>query len=145
MDYRHTQIGWLIIALIAGGAVALLIFGGNGALSRPNREIAAAVLAVSLLLFYSLTVQVKDGILSCGFGLGLIRRKIPLADIMAVRSVRNPWYAGWGIRWLPGEYLLWNVSGTQAVEIDLKNGTRFRIGTDQPEALVEAIQSHKIH
>jgi hypothetical protein len=35
---------------------------------------------------------------------------------------------------------VWNVSGFQAVELTLKDGSRFRIGTDEPEALVHAIE-----
>ena len=62
--------------------------------------------------------------------------------IAEVRSVRNPWHAGWGIRWFPGRYLLWSVSGFQAVEVVTKDGNRFRIGTDEPEMLVQAIQTN---
>ena len=44
---------------------------------------------------------------------------------------------------MPGQYWLWNVSGLQAVELVLNNGKRFRIGTDEPENLVNAIQINK--
>ena len=58
------------------------------------------------------------------------------------RAVRNPWYTGWGIRLGPG-YVLWNVSGRGAVELDLASGRRFRVGTDEPAALVSAIERGK--
>jgi hypothetical protein len=35
---------------------------------------------------------------------------------------------------------LYNVAGRGAVEITLKGGRRFRIGTDEPERLCYAIQ-----
>ena len=55
------------------------------------------------------------------------------------REVRNPWYTGWGIR-LGSGYVLWNVSGFDAVELDFASGRRFRVGTDEPSALVSAIE-----
>jgi hypothetical protein len=54
--------------------------------------------------------------------------------------VRNPWYYGWGIRITP-DGLLYNVSGTRAVEITLTDGSKLRLGTDEPEALCQAIRS----
>ena len=53
--------------------------------------------------------------------------------------MRNPWYVGWGIRLGPG-YWLWNVSGLSAVELVLADDRRFRVGTDEPEALSRAIE-----
>ena len=35
---------------------------------------------------------------------------------------------------------MYNVSGLDAVEIELKGGGRFRIGTDEPDELVRAIR-----
>lgn len=97
----------------------------------------------ALFLFYALTVEIQNNIITCSFGIGLIRKSIPLSEVQAVRAVQNPWYAGWGIRWIPGQYWLWNVSGFRAVELTMKDGKRFRIGTDEPEALVHAIESNK--
>jgi hypothetical protein len=37
--------------------------------------------------------------------------------------------------------MLYNVSGTDAVEIELRSGRRFRIGTDEPKVLAQAIQT----
>ena len=58
-------------------------------------------------------------------------------DATAVRVVRNRWWYGLGIRWFPGG-TLWNVWGLDAVEFDLGSGRALRIGTDQPEQLLEA-------
>ncbi len=46
------------------------------------------------------------------------------------------WYYGWGIRgWLWPKMWIYNVSGFDAVEIKLKNGKMYRIGTDEPKKL----------
>jgi len=39
-----------------------------------------------------------------------------------------------------GRYWVYNVSGLEAVEVTLRSGKRFRIGTDEPEALLTALQ-----
>jgi hypothetical protein len=91
-------------------------------------------------MFFSLTVEIEKNALTCRFGVGLIRKDIPLSEVSHVSAVLNPWWVGWGIRWIPGQYWVWNVSGFQAVELTLKDGSRFRIGTDEPEALVHAIE-----
>jgi hypothetical protein len=55
-----------------------------------------------------------------------------------VAAVTNPWYYGWGIRWTP-KGPLYNVSGFEAVEIRMLSGKSFRIGTDEPDLLRQAI------
>ena len=139
--YRHTQVGWVILALLA--AFAFFFWRG-----LPPEAAAAArlpflvVAAVLLLGFSALTVEVDDEAIRLRFGVGLVRKRIPLADVGAWRAVRNPWYSGWGIRLGPNG-VLWNVSGFDAVELDLPGGRRFRVGTDEPAELVAAIARAK--
>jgi len=92
-----------------------------------------------LLLFSTLTVIVSDGWLECRFGVGLIWRRIRLSDVRNAEAVRNKWYYGWGIRLTPHGWL-WNVAGLDAVELTFANGKKFRIGTDEPGRLLEAIR-----
>jgi hypothetical protein len=144
--YRHTQIGWLIWAL----CVPLLLFSGVIALLawRDGESIygfaALAVPVAVLLLFPSLTVTVDDGAVEIQYGTGLIRKRFPLAEVDTAEPVRNPWIAGWGIRllWLGGGKMGWlfNISGLEAVELRMKDGRVYRIGTDEPQALHAAIQ-----
>jgi hypothetical protein len=101
---------------------------------------ALAVLVFSMILFGSLTVTVTPETLKVWFGPGLIRKAFRLEDIRDSRVVRNPWYYGWGVRLTPHGWLF-NVSGFEAVELDLSSGGRFRIGTDEPGRLHEAVQA----
>jgi hypothetical protein len=136
--YRHTQTGWLIIAIL--GVVLLYILLVAFALGwHPIAMVVFLVLAVVLALFYSLTVEIRQGLLECRFGVGLIRRQIQLSEIRDARAVRNRWWYGWGIRLTPHGWL-WNVSGLDAVELDLTGERRFRIGTDRPEELAAAVR-----
>jgi hypothetical protein len=144
MTYRHTQVGTVIIGAVVGMALItlLILVPAAGSIAW----LALAVLAITgavLATFFSLTVEIDKSTLTCRFGVGLIQRNILLSDIDHARAVLNPWFVGWGIRWIPGGYWVWNVSGFQAVELTMKDGRRFRIGTDEPEALVHAIELSK--
>jgi hypothetical protein len=55
-------------------------------------------------------------------------------------AVRSRWWEGRGIRFT-SQGMLYNVSGTRAVEVQLRDGTRFRLGTDEPERLGDAIRA----
>ncbi len=137
LHYRHTQIGWVILGVLAAIGVLVaprLPAGGFGVPGGP----LLAVLAVLLLLFATLTVEIDKEAIRVRFGVGLIRKRFELAEVRGWEAVRNPWYCGWGIRLGP-RGVLWNVSGHDAVELTLADGRRFRIGTDEPAALVAAI------
>ena len=143
MVYKHTQSGILNIAaltLIFFAVFALFPLLITEFLS-PVSISAAVMMAAAAILFYALRVEIREDMIICTFGIGLIRKQIMLSEIEMIRKVRNPWYAGWGIRWAPGEYWMWNIAGLNAVELVMKNGKKFRIGTDEPEKLYEAIQS----
>ena len=143
MEYRHTQFSTVIIFAVGIVVAAILVrFLINGSI-HPIEAGVGILLLITLFLFASLTVEIKYGSVICRFGPGLVRKKIKLSDVTDVRPVTNPWLAGWGIRWIPSRYMLWNVSGFQAVELTLTNGKKFRIGTDEPKSLVQAIQINK--
>ena len=37
---------------------------------------------------------------------------------------------------------MYDIWGLDAVELDLQSGKKFRIGTDEPDALIAALTSH---
>lgn len=137
--YRHTQIGWAIIgAMIVVAAISLPVVAAIGAGTLPLVFVAAILLVMAM--FLTLTVIVDDTHLAFRFTFALIGKRIALTDIRHYKTVRNPWYYGWGIHLYPGG-VLYNVSGFQAVEIMLKGGTRLRIGTDEPGPVCRAIKA----
>ena len=137
--YKHTQIGYLMIFIIGTGLYLLLNFFY---LHGFNILFIAvfAVLAVCLALFAALTVNVDSRDVALRFGIGLIRKKFPVNGIETAGVVRNPWYYGWGIRRTPDGWL-YNVSGLIAVELRMKSGEKYRIGTDDPIRLLNAIET----
>ncbi|MEN6518820.1 MAG: hypothetical protein ABFC38_11705 [Methanospirillum sp.] len=143
--YRHTQRADLLL-LIFGGAVAITLivgsaaFGGRDPIALAIATPVLAVLAVVLVLFSSLTVVVDHEVLRIAFGLGLVRYAWPLDRVRAWQVVRNPWWYGWGIHLTPGGWL-YNVSGSEAVEIVISDGRRRRIGTDDPAGFMAALEA----
>jgi hypothetical protein len=125
------------------GVVLIIVFFLMSGSIQSTGVTLAALLLVVLSFFSSLTVEIMDRNVICYFGPGLIRKKIALTDIREVQLAHNPWTVGWGIRWMAGRYWLWNVSGLDAVELTLTSGKKIRIGTDEPETLVRAIQVNK--
>ena len=137
-QYQHIQIGYLMITVYTLGilfiACLMAIYGFNWI-----AFVVLIILGVCLVLFATLTVVIDEDVLEIRFGPGVIRKKFPLKDIESCRVVKNPWYYGWGIRLTPHGWL-YNVSGFHAVEIKMKTGKKYRIGTDVPNDLEKTIK-----
>ena len=147
--YTHTQSGTAILwslgaaAIITVGSLALTTraTGGISALPKAALAIVGVVLLILLataVVFSRLNVRVDNGELSWRFGLGLLEHRVPLSDIVSANVVTNPIWAGFGVRRLPDAWL-YNVSGTKAVELVMRDGRRVRVGSDEPEALLQAV------
>jgi len=136
--YRHTQAG-IVIVVAVGITAAALVFGVYwGPLPR-FALLLAAVLAICIRVFGSLTVDIDSDTLLVRFGFGLVRKRFILSEVLSAQPVRNRWYHGWGIHPMRRGWV-YNVSGFDAVEIELRDGSVHRIGTDEPQALAVAIK-----
>lgn len=136
-EYEHTQIGYLLLILYS----AVLLFIGYLIIVTgftPFSLTGLIIMLIALGLFATLTVVVDEQMIKIRFGLGVIRKGFRLKDIEAYRVVENPWYYGWGVRYTPRGWLF-NVSGFSAIELQMKNGKLYRIGTDDPEGLAKAV------
>jgi len=136
--YEHTQVGYLIIVAVAAAMVAIGIILATAGINW-IAIVVLVVLAVALVLFPSLTVVIWEEELEVRFGPGSIRKRFKLNEIQSCQAVKIPWYYGWGIRLTP-HGVLFRVSGFQAVEINLRTGKRYLIGTDVPQELEEALR-----
>jgi hypothetical protein len=144
--YKHIQIGYAAIVIVF--AVILGIFAKAAFESRVGFDwklhtIAGIAIVAIGGLFSSLTIRVENGRLSWHFAIPAVRNSIPLKDIMSVEIVRNPLIYGWGMHMIRRGWV-YNVSGRGAVEVNLHDGTRLRLGTDEPEALIRAITQQGI-
>ncbi len=139
MNYKHTQIGYLVIFALLG---TVLLFGTILTQEDLNYPILVFMILILLLLssFVTLQVTLDEKYLKIKFGYGIYRKSFLLQEIISVKTVRNHWYYGWGIRvWFWPYMLIYNISGFDAVEIRMKNNKIYRIGTDEPQKLERAI------
>ena len=136
--YRHYQSPrWFMLIAAPVFSCIILFLVTTGSFS-----IAWTVILIGLIvgtLFWGLTVEVNKDIIRLSFGFGIIHRSIPRERIATVTQVRNRWWYSLGVRLTPHGWM-WNISGLDAVELTYHNGKKFRIGTDEPEALLEALK-----
>jgi uncharacterized membrane protein len=147
--YKHTQKGYLMIIVFI---LVFVLFAWMQITARaepPSVDSGTNFLVTSVMFiilftlvsFVTLTVSIVDNFIKLKFGFGIFRKQFLLSDIASATQVRNPWYCGWGIRLSVSPYMwIYNVSGFDAVEIKMKNGKVYRIGTDEPEKLESAIK-----
>ena len=141
MQYEHTQHATLIKNIMRTMILLCLIIAGVNQFVTPVALSLYGIIlifAVLTWLFGSLTIEVHVEELCHYFGPGFWKKTYLLSDIESIKQVRNSWIFGWGIRITPHGWL-YNVSGLDAVQIQLRSGRKFRIGTDDPEGLINAI------
>lgn len=123
--------------------------GGEGEMS-----VAVAVwllfLGIGLpLIIYALMGQLRarvtdDGVEAAWGMLELVKKSIPFEEIRDVEAVTySPMgeFGGWGIRMGGNKKRAWNIRGNRAVLLHRSDGTRFYLGSDTPERLVEWIRA----
>ena len=132
--YHHRQFQpWWGLMIIVSVVLLIIVF------YMAITWIFTIILLIVAALFWGLTVEVNKDVVRLYFGFGIIHRSILREHIAMVTQVRNRWWWGFGIRWTPHGWM-WNISGLDAVELTYHNGKKFRIGTDEPEALLETLK-----
>jgi hypothetical protein len=139
-QYEHTQIGFGITWVGCSAAVSLAI----AAIFEPSLRAVflgiSAGLLIAVGLFYKLAITIDRESLQWSFGIGIICKKVPIAQVIGCEPIRIRWWYGWGIHLTPYGWL-YNVAGWNAVAITLRNGRKFALGTDDPQGLTAAIQA----
>jgi hypothetical protein len=138
LPYRHTQVGKLVLAL-GGIPLVVLILVTVLVEVQIVALVTLGLLVIAMLLFSTITVEVGRDSIGIRFGPGVVHKRFALSDIRGVKVVRNEWFYGWGIRRLPTGWL-YCVSGLDAVELEMADGSRPRVGTDRPRDLESAIR-----
>ncbi|MDX2345053.1 MAG: hypothetical protein QNL12_15680 [Acidimicrobiia bacterium] len=145
MEYRHRQSGYLgvlvLIWMVAVGGLIVALADGEETSALVLMGVSLFIVTAVVFWFNTLTVTVDGGRVQARFGPGWPKRIIETRNIIGFRQVRNKWYHGWGIRGISGGWM-YNVWGLDAVELELANGKKFRIGTDEPADLIAALSAH---
>lgn len=148
MPYRHAQIGKTFIVMLAilEGLISGVLYFVH--VAEGIDDLVAlffsieAVFVLLILLFFQFVVTVEDGFLKISFGIGLVKKRWRLDEIVRVTAVRNKWWYGLGIHLTPVGWL-YNLEGLGAVEIEKVDGSVFRVGTDEPNTLIREIEQSK--
>lgn len=137
MSYSHTQM--VPTGLLTGLGVA----GTLAALTAPGRVMKVVMTPLMLGLvgtFRSLSVSIDEQEIAVKFGNWFTAKRIPLTRVKSCNPVRMSPLHGWGIHFV-GNGWLYNIYGLDAVEIDLVDGSKAFIGTDEPANLCDAIEA----
>ena len=143
-DYKEFQFGWLIFIFVIPVQVLITYFYlndmGDTPIGTTGFLIISMVIVLTYLLFYGLTTSVTADQVKITFGIGLIRKSIQLRRIKSVETVNNPWYYGWGIRFIP-KGMLYNIHGLDGVELKFNDTSRvIRIGSSDSAKLKQEIE-----
>ena len=96
---------------------------------------------VYLLLFTtSLTVRVTSTEIQIICGIGYPKKSFSAEEILNVMQVRNRGFQRHGFNRRIPKGRNFSINNPDAVELQLRNGRKCRIGTDEPKQLLAAIQ-----
>ena len=147
----HPLIGLTLLAAVFP-IIELLngnVGGGEGAMPP---WVAVSCLALGLGIpatLYSFMGELRTRVTSEGIEvswgyLGVIRKFVPLWEVTDAEAVTySPLgeFGGWGIRFGGNRKRAWTVRGNRAVLLHLRDGTRFYLGSDNPERVLQWVQS----
>jgi len=130
------------------------LFNGNGWGGGSNMPLWLAVLLLVLgfglpLSIYALMGQLRTEVTTEGVEirwgfLDIIKKKILFVEIQSSEAVTySPLmeFGGWGIRMGGKKKRAWTVRGNRALLLRLKDGTRFYLGSDNPERILQWVNS----
>lgn len=139
--YKKVQFAWVIwlfVAFIAGiTLLAIYLTGYN-----PAYIGFLVLLAIVAFIFYGLTVEVdpKRETLSWWFGPKVAKVTLAFDDIDYVQPVTNSLRHGIGMR-ISTDGWVYTVAGFKALEVVMKDGTKYRVGTADQSNLIAAMAS----
>lgn len=141
-EYYNIQFGYTILTFLISAQCLMSWSLQHQKIPADVFLVFSGLLFILAMFFGSLTTKVSEGILHWHLGIGLIRKKLDLTNLTSARKVRNKAWWGWGIRYI-GNGWLYNVSGLNAVELIVDNDRVVRIGTDEADELIAAIEQNK--
>ncbi len=101
-SYKHTQIGYLMLAVTLA-VLVLFVWLQITARAEPpsyhsgsNFAITAIMALILFILasFITFSVSMDENHLRIKFGYGIFRKKFSLKEIISAKAVKNHWYYG---------------------------------------------------
>ncbi len=142
--YDHTQVGYLTLCVSLLLALVLAwssrLFWVHQVVPFPFMvALCSGLLLVALCSVLRVTVEQEHVRIILGYG--VFRKRFRLIDVVEMRQVQCPWRSRWGSFVRLGLCArIFMVSGADAVELVMQNKKRYHIGTDEPSALMSALE-----
>lgn len=147
IKYTETQhMYWFVIFLCVITILIILStffgLGNNPIPSWGAGGLLASIIFFPILILYNMKITIDTEIASVKFGIGWIKRQIPVQDLdlSTAEIVRLPWYAGVGYRIsLRGTFF--NTRSGAALLIKTKNrNSEFFVGTKHGAQIITILQ-----
>ena len=138
--YQHKQYA-IFIFVILGWIGAFIALAWNLIGADIPLMVFSAILVLVAFLFHGLTIKVSDKTVCWAFGPGVFGKTVTFDEIESVRAVSNSFRHGIGLR-ITHDGWVYSVSGFSAVELAMKDGTHYRLGTNDQEGLFAALREH---
>jgi len=124
---------WIVAVIVTADLVLWQQIGEKANLHEKTVVLLTSAVAIAgLLLMHRMTITLTARELRWRYTwISFPGWRIPLTDIRRVEVTKSVWIEGWGIRYTTTG-MLYNVSGTQAIRLHLKNGKTLRLGSQQP-------------
>lgn len=136
--YQHKQYALFIFVVLGwiGGFIALAwnLIGADKPLM-----VFTGILALVAFFFHGLTIRVDRQTISWAFGPGVVGKTLQLSDIIEAKAVQNSYRHGIGLR-ITHDGWVYSVSGFSAVQLTLNDGTQYRLGTNDQQGLIAALE-----
>ena len=154
-EIQYFRQKWILLLLLIATGFAwysfiLQIILGLPVGSNPAPDWATWIIwvvigiGVPLLLYYTkLIIEVKSDKIIIKF-VPFTSKTIPYSKIKKTQALTYKpiqEFGGWGIRWGSGNRRAYNVSGNQGVEIELRDGKRILLGSQNADELAANISS----
>ncbi len=143
MTYEHTQRSPWFWVLLTLGILTLLTTCSVSRQTLPVLILAGVgiMFLATGLCFGSLTVRDEGQWLAVRFGpLPVFGRRIAYSSITDVEAARSDALDGWGIHWILGRGVIYNLWGFDCVRIQMGKKT-VRVGIDDVEGLVSFLRT----
>ncbi|MCA9259674.1 MAG: hypothetical protein KDA61_10765, partial [Planctomycetales bacterium] len=142
-SYDHTQhspLPWLAFG-ITGACLVIAAFVATAPEWIYIGPICIVLVTLIGFCFSSLRVVDEADSLVARFGaIPLFRKRIAYSDIASAVATQICVIDGWGIHWTPLRGWTYNVWGFGCVLLQLNNGNKLRIGSDEPSELAAFLQ-----
>lgn len=155
-EQRFTQT-WIILLLVISGTIPSIIILSTYMKDGSQVTLTEVILTISITLLVSMLIFVfklytridENGIHYKFFPIHLKYKTITWHEILNAHIRKYDAiseYGGWGIKggffWRKSKGTAVNVSGNIGIQLELKNGTKLLIGTNQKEQAKQVLHSY---